>query len=62
MYYATQIDLQNQRSPQTRHNLILSGRVELDLAHDGINLRHDLWCQFLQNLQSTHVLDNLLGS
>lgn len=42
-------------------SLILSSLVKSDLVScDLINLRHDLWCQLVQNLQRTNSLLNLL--
>jgi hypothetical protein len=45
----------------TTRLLILPRRVQLNLAHNVINLLQNLGCKFIQNRQCLAVLDNLLG-
>lgn len=39
---------------------VLSRGSKLNLAHNSINVCHDLWGQLIKNLQCLDVLDNLL--
>lgn len=42
--------------------LVLTRRIQLNLANNLINLGHDLWCKLVHNLQSRTVVNNLLWS